>query len=456
MAFLHSLPFNRGATHCPDSGLSSSSLSALSARSVRPSTVKSGWSVWGDRSRCARSRLLATVLKAFLLASLGPLATSAGAAAAQVDGRVRNLEREDCRGCEIRLTPLVTLGDVEGPGAIGIPYVIDKTATGEYLVASHPVRTEVQVFGPDGVARPPIGGVGDGPGEFRFIRWIEALGDQVHIFDPQSQRWTILTSDLEVVETRRLLVPLRYALADILPTSDSTFMMNATLNSPERVGFVLHSFRPDGTVAVSMAEDPLGFQPNVPESVWMRQLANARRGGVWASFTTAFRIDRWSLDGTLIESLIDEPEWFPRHLGEYRIDPEDPLYLPVVEDLREAPDGLLWVLIRVPEADWSASIVPSGRDDGRWTIENPDDAFDTRIEVIDPEIGAVVATTTSDRMLNAFVGEDEVASFGTGAGGFPEISVFRLSLSMPDTSRRARAPEARTTLSALFHSTTRR
>lgn len=101
------------------------------------------------------------------------------------------LEIDRCRGCKIRLDSATTLGGTAGSAVIGDAYALTKTASGDYIVASHPVTSELAAFAEDGSALRTLGGAGDGPGEFRSIRWVKSLRDQVHVFDAYSQRWTI-------------------------------------------------------------------------------------------------------------------------------------------------------------------------------------------------------------------------------------------------------------------------
>lgn len=361
-----------------------------------------------------------------VLAWIAPSASSA-----QVRPTV--LADRPCAECSIWVDSMFSFGDVDGPGAIGNVYGVTRDVRGRYLVVHTPDAFHIGVFEPDGQPLDRVGRRGQGPGEFRFIRWMNAAGRSVLVFDGGLQRVSVLDEDLSVKRTFSVEIPLRYTLADMESFGDSLVVVNAALHSPDRVGFTLHALDASGKVVSSFAEDADGFQMNAPETLWMRQLARSSEpGDLWAAHVTEYAIQRWSTGGTLRESLVRNVAWFPPHTGAYRLDPQSPMYLPQIEDIKEDDSGLLWLLIRVPSENWTNAIVPLRRDGvivpDRWTIEDQHAAFDSLIEVIDPRSKSVIARYRSLTLFNAFVGTDQLASYSTGSDLHPKVTIWKVGM----------------------------
>lgn len=79
-----------------------------------------------------------------------------------------------------------------------------------------------------------------------------------------------------------------------------------------------------------------------------------------------------------------------------------------IRDIHEDEDGLLWVLVMVPDERWAESLVSSPEGD---RIVDRNASYDTVVEVLDPGRGLLLASTRYDQYLTQFLEDGRVASY---------------------------------------------
>ncbi|GMV06787.1 MAG: hypothetical protein AMXMBFR53_30620 [Gemmatimonadota bacterium] len=98
--------------------------------------------------------------------------------------------------------PTTRIGSVEGAEAIRFHRITSATRLGDgRLVVGDAGSGQVRIFAPDGTHESTLGSLGDGPGEFRSIRSLDAHGDSIVVFDPGLSRVTVYRLSGEVVTT---------------------------------------------------------------------------------------------------------------------------------------------------------------------------------------------------------------------------------------------------------------
>lgn len=92
------------------------------------------------------------------------------------------------------------------------------------------------------------------------------------------------------------------------------------------------------------------------------------------------------------------------------------------------PATRLWILITVADRKWRRNLRPARRGVGatRYEPSHPDGIFDTVIEVVDLKRGRLLASQRTSQFLWAFLGDGLVVRDGTGPGGVPRFSIWRL------------------------------
>lgn len=83
---------------------------------------------------------------------------------------------------EVFMSGYITAFDVDDNGRV-------------YIVSSMPGNLGVYVFNPDGSYLTTIGSYGQGPGEYEAVGAIDILGEDLILFDPRLQKFTVYTLD---------------------------------------------------------------------------------------------------------------------------------------------------------------------------------------------------------------------------------------------------------------------
>ena len=342
------------------------------------------------------------------------------------------LEVDRSPPCVIDLSPGPRI-----PGAVESDWV-DEVADvqiledGRIAAVGFTVADGFLLMAPDaGVER--VGRSGDGPGEYRNIRWVRSRGDRLHVFDALSRRRTVLDENLNVVLTNPLSVTLA---GDAAIFGDSAYVVNGPVPTPENIGYALHLFDANGAVIRSFDELPGGY--GTPDSgiVIYRRLAVARDGGLWSAYRGEYRIDLWDPQtGTKRRTLVRPAEWFPAHAEPGSNDPELPA-LPTILDISEDAQGRLWVLLSIASDRWAEGFeaTPEGAHPelDEYLHVDFDISYDTMVEVIDPARGRLLATTTVPQNLHVFRGGRAVSS-SEGEFGLPTVQLWQLGLTSADT-----------------------
>ncbi len=164
-------------------------------------------------------------------------------------------------------------------------------------------------------------------------------------------------------------------------------------------------------------------------------MAPASSGGVWVFHKTQYQIEEWSVDGNLLRTIVRRIPWFtenPKPGGSMKDAQGRRLpgkLWPTGKDVREDDSGRLWVAVSVPDLEWPEFVTISGSIEGEYTeILDHQRAFDTVIEVIDIQTGALLTSTRFDQSLYTFMSDDEIVSSSHEEDGSTRVHVWRLSL----------------------------
>ncbi|MDP2956353.1 MAG: hypothetical protein Q8N53_08020 [Longimicrobiales bacterium] len=321
-----------------------------------------------------------------------------------------------CAECRVVLEPYLSLGGGVSPGIGGSPFWMARDAAGRFWVTTPMVPGEIGVYGQDGKILTTLGGVGQGPSEFLTTRQILAVGRTVSVLDPVNQRETVFDLDFHVVRTAFIQGYVNEALA----LNDSIRVFNINLWTPERVGYPLHLVDGRGSLVASFGYVEEVARQDMPLRGW-RVLAASSGGKFWAARASQYLLERWTVAGEKRLSIVRSVPWFRPH-DDYSMTPPPPL----IGALWEAPDGLLWVAIRVADPEWERAMeIRPGRPK---RVVNYNKFYDTILEVIDPEKGEVLASRRVDPFLEHFLGGGLMASYREDESGWPFVQVWRISM----------------------------
>jgi hypothetical protein len=345
--------------------------------------------------------------------------TAADAASAQMHVEAQTLA---CVRCEVRVTPVVLLGDDEGPGIIESEQSrVKRDRRGRYYLIST-YSTTVKVFDSTGTYLTSIGRTGGGPGEFRRISAIAIdEGDTLHVFDYDLGRLTVFSPTYELVRSVRLEIPPSF---DVVPVGGGSFVFATHVASAELAGLPLHLVGPDGNVKRSFGSETGEYRPDVPFA-GRRVIAKARASGVWSGYVNQYVIELWDhRTGSLVRRITREADWFPPRLRVERLSAREPP-APTLVEVREDSESRVWTLVHVAGEGWEEAVR-----EGEYhpLVSDRDLYYDSLIEVLDTSSGALIASLRFPLHLGEFVADGLFGAVIYDQDLNPRFAVWRVEL----------------------------
>jgi hypothetical protein len=265
-----------------------------------------------------------------------------------------------------------------------------------------------------------IGRRGEGPGEFLWVRSANPWAGDSALVSEEKRRVHVVAPD----GTSRWLG--QFGTGEGLTRlSNGRMLAPGAVGTPEAAGYPLQLYAPDGTHLKSFGIE----QPRLARShrVGILRLLSVIDGGFWAAQPDRYRLERWSNDGELVESLEVEHAWFPPRSAD----------VPGWDHARPSPsinaihdDGEhVWVLLWVADPGWQ--LPPPG------VVRQPSarsfaDLRDGLIEVISKATGDVVARTRLDEPPFGFADDLTAYSVREQESGLVQVVIWSLTLTPND------------------------
>lgn len=296
------------------------------------------------------------------------------------------------QGWEVSGVPRVEIGVVEGPPEYQLFRASDAVRLSDgRIVVANAGTSELRFFDPDGRFLHAVGGGGEGPGEFGFVRDLWRLpGDSLLTFDPRTgrlSRFDPAGSFVEGVTLEGLRQPPFIEPVGRFPDGSlvgRSLGLPTGRGEPElgriRVPVAYFRFSPTGSVVDTIARF-------AGSEVWVRHrpdgwvarpapfgldVKHAVRGDrLYAGETDALEIGGYSSHGELLTSI--RKEYRPRPVtpelvARWSVDPEAPLpeTVPAFSELRADPAGNLWVRRFGPSRELRGGVWDIFDRNGRW------------------------------------------------------------------------------------------
>ena len=340
----------------------------------------------------------------------------------------RVADRVSCAQCKIELERVVRLQPGSGPQELSRrPSSMATDSRGRILVAVDG-SDHVDLYARDGAFLQQVGRRGAGPGEFTSANYVSfGPGDTAYVFDIRNRRVSIFTPEMKFL--RSAPAPFMFSATALV---DGSFLINGFVPDRDRIGKSFHLFdrignqlRSFGFADASVIPGQGGLANN-----WVTP---SRTGGVWSvSYRGAYTLAKWGNDGALLQrfdvaSILVGPE-MGKQVGFTSEKPADPYIRSLVEDL----DGLIWVEIVVADSNWKKGVkfdpsLPGER--GMFPdIMDYDRAYDTVIEVFDPEKRTRIVSHRFDSMYSHFVAPNRIARPIVQPDGTFHIEIYSLRL----------------------------
>ncbi len=321
----------------------------------------------------------------------------------------------------IRLEPVARL---EGVGdSVDLSSMLPAISAGGYLAArrEYPPSGLVALFDPSGAYLKSIGTPGRGPGEFEHVARLGfGPGDSLIVVDH-----LIAAQVFSPPPAARYVRTIRFP-RPMAPSVTSAGLLTEVQLSPDG----LHPPRLFSWAGEELARYGLEA-PGERRDHRMGPVALVDSTRVWSAHRTEYRIDLLSRDGTVERMVTREVDWFPRDTT--------PAGLPWVERPRPrisalsvGPDGLLWVAITRAHREWTRL---AGTDPSRQGPVLPQQLgavppmhllFESVLEVLDPETGALVATLEMPARVAGFVAPGIVCGVIESEDGLVTLQLWRV------------------------------
>lgn len=330
-------------------------------------------------------------------------------------------------GQRVVLQPIVDIGDIEGEGQVYQSSLLRRTSDGRVFVSGPVSGGVIKVFSGDGTFLRSFGRTGDGPGEFRRpISIVEYSKDELLVFDNGSRRITRIDTNYEVVSISPAPIVNQVNSYSVLP--NGLIAVAAASRDVALFGFPLHLITPSGEIRRSFGNTD--DQIPVGATLTLRRVLSPSdaAGRFWASYINQYHLTEWSSAGEPLRHIERRTDWFqPWERHEATALEKRPNSEVLSIDADEA--GRIWVLLRVAGERWHP-MQPARVDGGMefTSTEQDDTIYDSRIEVLNPVTGEVLASTRFGENLRQFAGPGVVYSYLEDELGNPRYRLSRLKL----------------------------
>ncbi len=334
----------------------------------------------------------------------------------------------------IQLIPLATLGATSGPGVIANDPVV-----------SAGLRSGVRVLIPAGTGgeTTPLVYAGDG----RFLGTLEATTDSASGFrrpvftrvGPGDSLWVFDAADRVLVfgpgRNYVRTVPLPVSPWDAVILRDGRLLVTSS-----DAGHPLPALLLDATGQVVReigSADSAALAIKAPRHIMIGP------DGTWWTMPTAFRwqFEHWDTTGAAIGVLAEPaPGWFlpydTLHSGSVSQSPS-----PMLVDAWFDDVGRLWVVGQVADRHWSRGFAPShdATADAVAVITDPDRAFDTMMQIVDPVTDKELAETRLDASYTSGVEPGVLLRVLNTRSGWKQAQLIRVKLDTAAASQLVRA-----------------
>lgn len=338
-------------------------------------------------------------------------------------------DRIACRGCAIDRATIAVLRSASVEGEINErPLAVRASAAGEFWVLSQ--RMGPRIYSSAGAFLRTIGRSGSGPGEFQApddVIWLP--GDSALVMDGVTRRATVLTRDGR--PARSIQIPATLHNTAVL-SWPSRVLSTGRISAPSTVGLPLHLIDFSGemaSIARSFSPNRGTLRPSDLSSTY-HFIARSASGRLFTATPKLHRVYEWTEAGHLRSVLARATPWFPPAPAERELGGPDAPPSAAISALDVDAEGLIWLYVRIPSPHWRdawANANFGAREIPLRAIEWGR-LFSTRVEVIDPMRGEVLAKTDIPGHVISALGDGRVALMVTSKLGGDEVRIDRVSL----------------------------
>lgn len=385
-----------------------------------------------------RSRLLRSLL---MLCAMTDLLTSCAsrrnqdAAAHAGEGlTIAVIDRgKGCSTCDLSMRQLGTLGSPTDSILLNLGSMATSLNNGKIVAAPTTAVGIAAIF--DSLVAPArqLGRPGEGPGETGRIRGVLPwVGDSVLLLE--AFRLTFLSSNSSSGRTVRTSQAITGFSAVQLPTEAAIVLNNV---DPRHGRYIIWAATGELRREFDNREGrlPLSADPYRRLAVLGPAVA---QGTFWSGDVHyRYHLEQWTAAGELLRTIDRSPSWMGSQdsaalnesfrQGALRLRP-----LPSLKDVRETPDGLLWVVFQVPTKNWKRmrqDDVRAGGTGAEYVVQPyVRSAYDDILEILDARNGQLLLSARVSIPFRGFLNDSLVYDKRERADGTWAFDIYRIAL----------------------------
>lgn len=332
---------------------------------------------------------------------------------------------QSCMECRLSVSKVAVLGSASDPvSPTQFQVGAARDSRGRYYVAPLADLSMIGVYDTLGQLERTIGRRGAGPGEYGFIMRAEvSRGDSLLVLDVMNSRLTVLSPTYTAVRS----IPMRGRYTRAFRLLGDSILVHGEVRTPAAAGFPLHVIAPNGDIIRSFGSLSPELRRDRPQR-HLRHVALTEEGA-WTARLDEYRLELWSLTGTLVRSVLREADWFKAwDYSQPHVWNSPPR--PMTVDIWSDSGHVLWTMVRVPSSSWrSPARERVGREQPMPPFHVVDSNTDTIIEAIETKSGRLIA---SQRFSQFFFAQSEgglLYSLRETDDGDLRVEVWQLRLS---------------------------
>lgn len=334
---------------------------------------------------------------------------------------------EICDRCELQLTEIVRLGNLDGEGIVESDF--ERVTWGEdfgYFMF-HLGTSTVKQFDHGGRFVRLIGRRGEGPGEFsESVIDVKGIDGQIVVTDSRKNAFVVFDSAGGFVEDRRYA----FESGPMVPVGDGRGVVVSMDRRPDLAGYPLHLVDLATGVALLHFGSRRANEWSMADGLRIAGSAVSRRGTVWWGSENGARVEEWSVDNELLRIVDGDLPWLPAVVPDAV--PNGPP-TPSLKSLALDSNDHLWIVNWVADPEWR-----DVRRVGPGAVLQADahDFYDARLDIFDlgekRHVGSYSWDALSPKLLN-HGGEPAVSVMEYDDEMLPQVVVYRVGWDRVDS-----------------------
>ena len=327
---------------------------------------------------------------------------------------------ELCDDCELEVTELVRLGDVDGEGIVESDFERVTWSEDFGYFMFHLGTSTVKQFDHGGRFARLSGRRGEGPGEFsESIIDVKAIDGQIFVTDSDKDAFVVFDLAGEFVEDRRY----GFQSGPLVPVGIGRGVVVSMDWRPDLAGYPLHLVDLATGVASLHFGSRRANEWSIADGLRIAGSAVSRAGTVWWGSEYGARVEEWSVDNELLRIVNGDLPWLPEV-----VPPALPggAPSPSLKSLALGSNDHLWIVSWVADPEWR-----DVRRVGPGAVLQTDahDFYDARLDIFDlgerRHVGSYTWDTVSPRLLN-HEGEPAVSVMEYDDDMVPQLVVYQV------------------------------